>query len=286
MAKLSGIHRWVGRLYINGKHKFPLSALLKTKHRNQTIKRLFLHQKMPRPSMKSQTIDTPTASPMARIALIRFTVLHAFAIAGVLTIGLILTAISAEAQLSVTDAVGGIPTVSGATLETFDEPAPSILTLSGNASLVTGALSGAFDAYPPDFSGSTAAFFGEQPNNGPDATQYVEVHTGGAATMRFTRPETYFGILWGSPDAANTLAFYDINNNVIGKVLGQDFLDLHPIPTPTRHFTSTLLLQFPSRESMRLTIIIVSSLKILLTQVRFPNLPHGQDWRQRWAELA
>ena len=63
--------------------------------------------------------------------------------------------------------------MSGAALETFNESTPPILTLSGNAYLVTGGR-GFPDYYTaPYFSGSTAAYFGESPAAGYDASQFV-----------------------------------------------------------------------------------------------------------------
>ena len=100
----------------------------------------------------------------------------------------------AKAQFSVTATIGGVPTVSGATLETFDEPSPSILTLSGPAYLLTGS-DGV--ASPPYFSGSTAAFFGESPANGYDASQFVGIESGGSATLSFSTPQYYSGTLLG-----------------------------------------------------------------------------------------
>jgi len=132
----------------------------------------------------------------------------------------------AQAQFSITAAIGGLPTVSGAALETFDEPSPSILTRSGSAFLVTGANYGV--AYiPPCFSGSQAAFFGEPTilgyDNYPwDGSQYVVVEVGGSATLSFSTPQNYLGLLWGTIDAQDTLTFYDSANNVIGTVLGQN----------------------------------------------------------------
>ena len=122
----------------------------------------------------------------------------------------------ANAQLYVTAEIGGVPTVSGATLENLDEPSPPILTLSG-AYLVTG-----FTGYsdPPYFSGSTAAFFGESPTYGYDSGRYVAVTAGGSATFSFSTPQNYFGLLWGTVDAVNYLTFYDSVNNVIGTICG------------------------------------------------------------------
>src|SRR5208282_2391003 len=140
-------------------------------------------------------------------------------IASILALGA--PGIAKASPFFVTDTIGGVPTVSGATLETFDEPSPSILTLSGNAYLVTGGR-GLPDYYTaPYFSGSTAAYFGESPTLGYDASQYVAVETGGSATLSFSTPQNYLGLLWGSVDVNNNyLTFYDNANNVIGMVLG------------------------------------------------------------------
>ncbi|MGD0743930.1 MAG: PEP-CTERM sorting domain-containing protein [Verrucomicrobiota bacterium] len=138
-------------------------------------------------------------------------------IAGILT----LSAPSiAKAQIYVTANIGGVPSVSGATLENCDEPTPpSILTLSGNAYLVTGINYGV-EYVPPYFSGSTAALFGESPQNGIDNSQYVAVWDGGSATFSFSTPQNYFGLLWGTAGHGDCLTFYDGANNVIGTVLG------------------------------------------------------------------
>jgi hypothetical protein len=143
----------------------------------------------------------------------------------------------AKAQLSFTAAIGGVPTVSGATLENFNEPSPSILTLSGAASLETGPSFGIIDGglyVPPYFSGSTAAFFGESPANGYDTSQFVAVADGGSARLSFTTPQNYFGILWGTVDGGaggvgtNYLTFYDNKNNVIGTISGADIFSFAP----------------------------------------------------------
>ena len=131
-----------------------------------------------------------------------------------------------NAQLYVTASIGGVPSVSGATLETLDAPSPSILTLAGSANLVTGwpYLFGGgapFNSAPPLCSGSTLAYFGEPSTSflgtgGFDGSQYVAVAIGGSATLNLPGPMNYFGILWGSTDVADTLTFYDSVNNVIG----------------------------------------------------------------------
>lgn len=135
----------------------------------------------------------------------------------------------AKAQFTITATIGGVPTVSGATLENFDEPSPSILTLSGPAYLQTGPSGGYGEPTPPYFSGSTAAFFGESPANGYDASQFVGIESGGSATLSFSTPQYYLGLLWGSidPYGLNILTFYDSANNVIGTVEGDDVLSVN-----------------------------------------------------------
>jgi hypothetical protein len=154
----------------------------------------------------------------------------------------------AKAQLYVTATVGGVPTVSGATLENFDETTPSILTLSGPAYLLTGS-DGV--ATPPYFSGSTAAFFGESPTIGYDNSQYVAVESTGSATLSFSIPQYYLGLLWGSVDQDNLnfLTFYDSANNVIGTVGGGDIwtqFGNEPPPTGTAYVNITSTTAFSS----------------------------------------
>jgi hypothetical protein len=146
----------------------------------------------------------------------------------------------AKAQLSFTATVGGVPSVSDATLDNLDEPSPSILTLSGNAYLITGNFP---QTAPPYFSGSTAAYFGESPTTGLDASQFVGVEPGGSATFNFSTSQNYFGILWGSVDGGNTLTFYNSLNNVIGSINGTDIpgapLDFQNNPDETFYVNIT-----------------------------------------------
>jgi len=153
------------------------------------------------------------------------------------------TGIAKASALTVTAEIGGVPTVSSATLEKFNEPAPPILTLSGSAWLPTGG--NYYDYVPPYFSGSTAAFFGESPTNGFDSTQYVAVMLGSSATFNFLTPQHYFGLLWGSIGTTDCLTFYDSMNNVIGTVLGRDVptvvpADWGPNGTGYVNITSTI----------------------------------------------
>lgn len=125
-----------------------------------------------------------------------------------------------NAQFSYNAQVGGVPTVSGATLLNFDGTLPSILTLNG-ASQLTGS-GGTYAA--PYFSGSTASYFGETPSNGADATPYIVIAGHGTATFNFSSPQNYFGLLIGSIDMVNTLSFYGSGNNLIGTLSATNIL--------------------------------------------------------------
>jgi len=126
-----------------------------------------------------------------------------------------------RATLTFTAEVGGVPTVSGATLENFNGPSPSILTLSSPAALETGTADD-YSYEAPVFSGGTAAFFGEPVAlDGSDASQYVAVFPNeGSATLTFSTPQNYLGLLWGSIGQGNELTFYDTGGGVIGSITG------------------------------------------------------------------
>ena len=125
------------------------------------------------------------------------------------------------AQLSYTLAGDGLPSASNPALDDLNQPLPSILSLSGNAYLLTGS---SVQGSTPFYYGSTASYFGEPVDqNGFDASQYVAVDIGGLATLGFSTPRNSLGLLWGSVDPGNTLTFYDHDNNIIGSISGSDF---------------------------------------------------------------
>jgi hypothetical protein len=135
-------------------------------------------------------------------------------------VGALLVMNARASTLTFSSTIGGAPpNGSGITKENFDGSAPSILTLGSHAALETGSQFNLYAA--PYFSGSTAAAFGENPDTGHDATQYVAVTGSGTATLNFEAPEEYLGILWGSVDFYNKLTFYDASNKVIGQITGE-----------------------------------------------------------------
>lgn len=137
----------------------------------------------------------------------------------------------AQAALIVFGTVGGAPT--GVTLDNLDWLASGdiggtsgILTVSfsGNAQAVQGSVASQYAA--PYVSGLNGAGFGNAAD-GPDATTYITSGYSGdgsaAATLLFSSPQQYFGLLWGSLDAYNTLAFYN-GADLVGSLTGSDIL--------------------------------------------------------------
>jgi hypothetical protein len=133
--------------------------------------------------------------------------------------------------ISVSSAVGGAPI--GAVLDNLNliplgsagGVGSSLLavTFGGDGKAVQGSLSGIYAA--PYLSGSNGAGFGNAP--GVDATTYLSTGVGNV-TIVLPALQTYFGLLWGSVDAYNTLSFYNgatlvdslTGSNVIGLANG------------------------------------------------------------------
>lgn len=121
---------------------------------------------------------------------------------------------SASAALSIISSVGGAPI--GATLWNLDGGAPSgvSVTTAGGAAFVTGSVGGQYAA--PHLSGNNGNGFGS-PNqpNGVDATRYLTTGSTGAnaaakVELSFAIGlQRYFGLLWGSVDTYNTIAFFN-----------------------------------------------------------------------------
>ena len=141
----------------------------------------------------------------------------------------------AHGALSVTGSVGGSPTgvfkvnfddlALGSTGGTSTTPNGVIqVSFTGDGGVVQGET---VDYARPVLSGGNGLGFGpggtNQPN-GEDSTNYLITGLG-SATLTFNSPQVYFGLLWGSVDASNTLTFYS-GNNVVGTITGADVLAL------------------------------------------------------------
>lgn len=149
---------------------------------------------------------------------------------------------SAQASvISVSSLVGGAPT--GVTLDNLNwldtGTAGGVSTQTGlevvftpNAKAVTGSVSGRYAA--PFLSGGNGSGFGDpigsNQANGVDTTTYITSGSTGAtagAAVDLLLPDNggtgykYFGLLWGSVDAYNTLSFFD-GGSLIGELTGND----------------------------------------------------------------
>ncbi len=170
-------------------------------------------------------------------------------------IAALVAAAPANATLSVSGSVGGAPTgvildnLNWLTLGSAGGLSPqSGITVSffGNAKAVTGAVGGQYAA--PYLSGGNGTGFGS-PNqaNGVDATTYATSGSTGAsssAAVEILLPgnSTYFGLLWGSVDAYNTLYFYD-GASLVGSLTGSGVL---ASPTGNQGVNGTLYVNVSS----------------------------------------
>jgi hypothetical protein len=134
--------------------------------------------------------------------------------------GLAVIGTAAASPLTFTATVGGVATGSNLNFLTFDGSvlSPAVTLGLSNAQIVTGSVTNLYAM--PYFSNNNGAFFGESPANGQDATPYVSVEGGGTATFVFDAAQSYFGLLWGSVDTYNALAFYDKNGDLVGIIDG------------------------------------------------------------------
>jgi hypothetical protein len=142
----------------------------------------------------------------------------------------------ADAALTITSSVGGAPASAGIVRDNLDWLALGsaggtnaatglTVTFFGNAATVTGSASGRYAA--PFLSGNNGAGFGPGGStqaNGVDTTRYLSSGSSGAVArsrveLALPGASSYFGLLWGSVDSYNTLAFYD-GATLVGSLTG------------------------------------------------------------------
>lgn len=140
---------------------------------------------------------------------------------------------TSSAGLIVTKAVGGAPT--GVTVDNLNwltlgatggtSPTTGIVVdFTPDAAAVQGSVSGVYTA--PYLSGSNGTAFGQA--SGVDTSTYITTGSTGSFSnaqvqILLPGPEMYFGLLWGSVDAYNTLEFLN-GNTVVGTLTGSDIL--------------------------------------------------------------
>lgn len=131
---------------------------------------------------------------------------YAFAFAAMLA------STSASAAV-ISSSVGGVP-VGANVYESFDAIGPGGTTASGitvsfaGTDAGTASLPNVGGKYAaPYVSGGNGSLFGNAQADGQDVTQYLTTGIG-SVTLDLGDDHQYFGILWGSVDGYNSLAFY------------------------------------------------------------------------------
>ncbi len=148
-----------------------------------------------------------------------------YAIAGSVVLGFALAGSAANAVVTLSGSVGGVPT--GVTYENFDSlslgAGPQVtgsgisVSFSGtNGGVVNGAQSGKYAA--PYISGGNGASFGNP--DGVDTTNYLSTGIG-SVILDLPGYHQYFGLLWGSVDSYNSVDFYD-GANLLASFSGLD----------------------------------------------------------------
>lgn len=157
------------------------------------------------------------------------------------TLATVLGAAASVQALTVTSSgVGGSPDVPGVNRVNFDDLADGAtgnlnpaglagsLTITPNARVAQGSVGGQYAA--PFLSGDNGDLFGNpigvaNQALGVDTTPYLTAGSTGATAgaaikIAFDAPQKYLGLLWGSVDDYNNLAFYDSADNLIGTING------------------------------------------------------------------
>jgi hypothetical protein len=130
----------------------------------------------------------------------------------------------ARAGITIDALVGGAPTgVNYANFDGLQLGAAGgmsngiIVSFGADGQAVQGSQSGVYAA--PYLSNGNGTLFGD-PNNGPDTTTYLSTGIG-SVTLTLPGEEKYFGLLWGSVDAYNTLSLYN-GSTLVGSLTGAD----------------------------------------------------------------
>jgi hypothetical protein len=113
----------------------------------------------------------------------------------------------------------GAPAVITAQASNGNPSGTMTVTLDPNARVANASIPSI--AATPVLSGSNGVGFGDPSGdqaNGANTTPYLSTGSFGSVTLEFAA-STYFGILWGSVDSYNDIAFYDAVGNLIGSVI-------------------------------------------------------------------
>ena len=200
-----------------------------------------------------------------RLALVASTMLFGFAGA-------------ANAALIVTAAVGGAPTgVSYVNFESLPlggaggSTGGVTVSITSDGGVVSGAASGLYA--PPYISGSNGALFGDATVAGPDTTKYLTTgKVPGSVTITFPGLEMYLGLLWGSVDDFNSLAFYN-GATLVGTVNG---LAVQPLATGDQGVLGTFYANISSTLAFNRVVATSTAYAFEFDNVAYnPTIPTG-----------
>lgn len=149
------------------------------------------------------------------------------------------------------------------------------ISFTPDAAPVQGASSGVYAA--PYLSGSNGNGFGNSGVPGVDQSVYVTTGSTGnygaaSVTLAFAVPEKYLGLLWGSVDSYNTLAFYDASTTLIGTVTGADVL---ASPDGNQGINGTLYANINSTAAFSYIVATSSQYAFEFDNVAFNSSPLG-----------
>jgi hypothetical protein len=177
----------------------------------------------------------------------------------------------AQASIALSGSVGGAPTLPGVGRDNFDNlpvvpagPATSpgaarswgSVAFGTNSQVANGARSGVYAA--PFLSGGNGAGFGAaggDQGDGANTTPYLTVYAASTITLSFTSDQRYFGLLWGSIDGYNSIAFYD------GATLVESFTgsDATASPNGNQGVNGTLYVEFLAETGSVFDRVVMSS---------------------------
>ncbi len=143
---------------------------------------------------------------------------------GALALGLACMSPATHATLTINSVVGGVPSGAASYVNFDNLPLGSTGGASGGITVsftspgqtVQGNAANAYAA--PFLSNNNGLLFGD-PTNGPNTTHYLSTGNG-TVNLALPNAEKYFGLLWGSVDAYNTLEFFDAMNSSVGTITG------------------------------------------------------------------
>jgi hypothetical protein len=123
-------------------------------------------------------------------------------------------------DVTVSESLSSIPQNSAITLLNLGTSGTTGLVSDAPISILGGSAEVTFTSTSGVYSGTTSGMAAAPfTASGPDPGNYLAAEPKGAVTVAFNSQQQYFGLLWGSVDADNTLDFYN-NGTLTASVTG------------------------------------------------------------------